>query len=154
MKTIRNSVFETNSSSSHSLTINSGVLDQTYPLDNNGNVVINNGSGETEFGWQQEEYRDVGSKLIYAYIQADDVKRNNWLQMLDKVVLEYTGGGRIFWNLQEYNKYSGKLERCGYIDHQSSSCEGSNTQMFDSEENLKNFLFSSKSYITTDNDNR
>lgn len=154
MKTIRNAVFETNSSSSHSLTINShGVLNQTIPLDFKGNVVINAKDGEYEFGWQNDEYYDVNSKLNYAYIQATDVGRQDWLDMLNEVIKEHTGANNVYWNFEEYSKYSYKNERIGYIDHQSSSIEGENTEIFDNKDNLKWFLFDSKSYIKTGNDN-
>lgn len=50
------------------------------------------------------------------------------------------------WGNEIYMKY-------GYIDHSSSACEDQNLEMFETEENLKNFLFNNSSYIQNDNDN-
>ena len=41
----------------------------------------------------------------------------------------------------------------GYIDHQSSACEGENIQIFESEKDLEAFIFDDEAYIVGDNDN-
>jgi hypothetical protein len=43
--------------------------------------------------------------------------------------------------------------RFAYIDHQSAACEGENTEIFDSAEDLERFIFCPESYIQGGNDN-
>ena len=108
--------------------------------------------GETEFGWEEKEINDVGSKINFAYLQTMYAANPRWLGMLEKVIREATGVTEITWKLvDEYDPKDGR--QWGYIDHQSSAEEGKNTEMFDSEEDLKAFLFGSGSYIHEDNDN-
>jgi hypothetical protein len=163
--------FVSNSSSSSFIVIDSAIdNNRIKELKKNfeGTVLVVDGSfGHTEFGWEREEHYDTGSKIIFAYIQAmslieatwntDDelkAKSEEWLEMLEKVVKKNLGVREIEWKLTtrwDLEKSTGKAH--AYIDHQSASCEGMNTEMFDSEEELTNFLFSDKSYIQTGNDN-
>lgn len=115
-------------------------------------------SGEREFGWDNKKYTSVYSRINFAYLQAmsvaeydksSEATKHKWLAMLEKVIKEYTGTPSIA-NLIEM-EYGGKY--WGYIDHQSCSSEGENTEIFESEESLKNFLFSRDSYIQGGNDN-
>ena len=94
--------------------------------------------GETEFEWQIERYNDVWSKINFAYLQALYARRDDWIDMLNDVVEEYSG-----WTLI--------LNEDGYIDHQSIGLE--NREMFDFRGNLETFLFSPESFIQNDNDN-
>ena len=145
MKTqIRKSVFETNSSSTHSLVItDANDLLQNLGIDPDGSVVIGR-DGTIEFGWEQEDYNDPHSKVNYAYFQSES--RDEWRSLLEEVVLEHTGAERIKY---DFPKTQWGPE--GYIDHQSLG--GDCAEMFDSKETLKRFLFSPKSYVITDNDN-
>jgi hypothetical protein len=110
--------------------------------------------GETEFGWEQRKYHSEYDRINFAYIQAmtaidGDKPNQTWLDMLDKVVKEYTGANKVENLLsKDYNS-----DTWAYIDHASASYEGENIEMFESEEALKNFLFSNDSYIQGDNDN-
>ena len=106
-------------------------------------------NGCCEFGWQEEQYFDVFSKINFCYIQCSYLsvdEQEYYLGMLEKVIKEYTGVSEIIWDFPEGN-YD------WYIDHQSSAEEGENMEMFDSEEHLKMFLFNNNSYIQCDNDN-
>jgi len=123
-------------------------------------LVIDKDFGETEFGWQFEKYSDFGSKIIFAYLQAaymtiyrkDTDSGQQWLNMLEKVIKDKLKISEIVWNISaEYDSPEGKDH--AYIDHQSASYEGKNTDMFDDENSLTNFLFNPQSYIETGNDN-
>jgi hypothetical protein len=115
-------------------------------------LVVDGKLGETEFGWQEEEYSDFGSKLIFSYLQTIYANYNGLLKMLEEVVKENTGAPDIQWNIQEtWSGGDGKDN--GYIDHASSACEGRNIDIFYSKETLKDFLFNPLSYIHNDNDN-
>ena len=134
--------FISNSSSSSFVVISDGELDQ---LDEDVSLLVPTDKGEYEFGWQQEKYNDFYSKLNFCTLQCLnvwDTKGKNWFKMLKKVIED-----KLHINL-ELDEHT-----AGYIDHQSSAYEGSNTEMFDSEYNLIQFLFSSDSYIENDNDN-
>jgi hypothetical protein len=163
--------FVSNSSSSSFIVINP-VIDDTEIKKLRKNfegtvLVVDDKFGHTQFGWERDEHYDLGSKIIFSYIQATSLIESNfpidfplkdkarkWLQMLEKVIKDNLGVREIEWNLTtrwDLEKSTGKS--LAYIDHQSASYEGMNTEMFDDEESLTNFLFNGKSYIETGNDN-
>lgn len=134
--------FISNSSSSSFIVISNDDLDQ---LKDEDVLEVPTVRGEYEFGWQEERYDDFYSKLNFCVLQCQAVwntKGEEWFKMLQDVVKE-----KLNIDLKITNGVS------GYIDHQSSAVEGSNTEMFDNKEDLKQFLFSSGSYIQNDNDN-
>lgn len=142
MLNIRNNVFETNSSSSHSISISSesdGLYD-TIDLDENANVVLNGG----KFGWEEEEYHDALTKANYCAVDVfNDPKK---IQMLKDVIKKHTGARKVIINFTtDYNS-----ENYSYIDHQS---RGTSAEAFSSEKNLKRFLFRHNSVLHTGNDN-
>jgi hypothetical protein len=139
--------FVSNSSSSSFIVISSRNLHDYRVF---GDYVIGD-EGECEFGWDVKTYYDIPSKINFTYMQAKYVKNDNWLNMLYKVIKEHTGCDKVRSNLTI--DWTNKEKRQGYIDHQSASIEGENTEIFESPESLKNFLFSSHSYIETGNDN-
>ena len=143
--------FTTNSSSSSFV-----VIDETGELEIPKffeSLVSGADLGETEFGWGPDEIRDSGSRINFAYLQTLYGKGNPaWLPMLEKVIKETTGVKEIIWKLTDsYDTPEG--EEWGYIDHQSCASEGKNTEIFESEDVLKCFLFGKGSYIVLDNDN-
>lgn len=144
--------FTTNSSSSSFVVIdNTGEL--VIPKFVNG-LVSDKDLGETEFGWGPDVITDVGSRINFAYLQAAIYGKGSpaLLPMLEKVIRETTGVTEIIWKLTD--SYEPKDDKeWGYIDHQSSASEGQNTEIFDSEDTLKRFLFGAKSRIVLDNDN-
>lgn len=91
MNNIRKSIFETNSSSSHSITIanNSGILETITP-DSNGNIFLKG----RPFGWKWEKYNDPSTKAIYCYIDCWDAAYKK--DMLREVIIEHTGAKEIF----------------------------------------------------------
>lgn len=153
MKATRANVFETNSSSSHSLTISAGEIIEP-PFDKatlrKGVVSIK----RAEYGWEWRRMFRAESKLSYLLTQLlqgepspvnDD---ENWIDelaatrpevaMLNRVVKEFTG-----CKLQ-------LLPSEGYIDHDSN---GRGLELFQDEAKLKQFLFNRESWVQTGNDN-
>lgn len=160
--------FVSNSSSSSFIVIEpltgSISIDKRTVLD--GDVlVVDRHTGYGEFGWEQDTHHDFGSKLIFAFCQADYLLNNpyksegthnqgrKWMDMLEKVLKDVLDVKEVVWNIT--TKYGEETEGRDhvYIDHQSASYEGSNTEMFESEQTLKSFLFNPRSYIETGNDN-
>lgn len=169
--------FVSNSSSSSFIVINKkskyvNDLDKLRNLYGGRPLVVDNNFGMAQFGWEMEEYYSFESKVIFSYLQASYMLNNDisfkndtaetisarnafgkkWLEMLEKVLIGDLYVSNIEWNLNL--KWSVDDERkVAYIDHQSASYEGRNTEMFDNEESLKAFLFNNNSYIVTGNDN-
>ncbi len=150
-------VFETNSSSTHSVTVH--PLKDGEHKDSSVEKYVDfafaGGVGQTvlyvypgEFGWEFEEYSDFPSKLAYAYTFAKSICKaddNKALNMLRKVLLESEHIDCVVFcrSNDDYYEY-------GYIDHQSYDVAQS---LFDSEEKLRNFLFNPNSFFETGNDN-
>ena len=163
---IRNG-FVSNSSSSSFVIIKDGTLDQKGHIKIKNNILNINGEyGTLEFGWERKEYKNVYSKINFAYLQTEYslteydyklkkiVKSKNGkkrLDMLEKVIKEELNVKVIKWGIT--TDWVSKDKISGYIDHQSNAFEGKNIEIFDSPEILKQFLFSSHSYIQGDNDN-
>lgn len=141
MKIIRQGQFETNSSSSHSISIdNNASTFGTIGLDADGNVVL----GPGEFGWEVESYHDCWTKATYCAIDA--LNNSHKIDMLKEVIAEHTGAKEVIIDCSD--SYNDK--NYSYIDHQS---HGTSHEAFESKETLKNFIFGNSSYLYTDNDN-
>ena len=141
--------FVSNSSSSSFIIIGTGldyILKDAYDGET---LVVDNNFGTTEFGWGPEAVNDAGSRIIFAYIQAMYAKRDDWLELLDKVIKAHTGCDSIIWEIT--TDYSSN--DFAYIDHASNAGEGKNIEMFESEHSLLQFLFERNSSIMLDNDN-
>lgn len=138
--------FVANSSSSSFIIIGDGknlvnkdvLVDKTFII-----------SGSYEFGWEETKYTSCNERIAFAYLQAMIVDNQVWLNMLDKVIKEHTGA----INVENKLSLDYKDGNYSYIDHQSSSIEGENIEIFESEDILRNFLFDNSSYIQGDNDN-
>ena len=135
MKQIRRNVFETNSSSTHSISIvdTKGMYDTILP-DEDGNIVLEGG----EFGWEIKEYSDPLTKANYCAIDNED--NQDRLDMLIEVIKEHTNCKEVIIKSLEDS----------YIDHQSA---GNSDEAFWNKESLRIFLFSPSSTLYTDNDN-
>ena len=114
MRNIRMCVFETNSSSVHSLVISNKDREQSkLKLNKEGKIEIDFGS----FGKEHREYTSQYDKLSYLitclyYIAGYDIENiyNQWeFDNIEKVVCSYTGATGI--------EILGKVEP--FIDHQS-----------------------------------
>ncbi len=138
--------FVSNSSSSSFVVIgnNGDRSHQVRSLIEDG-VLILGTQGEIEFGWGPDTISDVFSMINFAKLQVINGNNPQWGVMLDDVIKEATGCTEILWDE--------KLNDDGYIDHQSSSREGSNTEIFENEDALRRFLFCQDSSIHLDNDN-
>jgi hypothetical protein len=130
---IRKGVFETNSSSAHSVSIadetKEFVLDALYP-DQNGNILLTGG----EFGWDWFKHNDALTKANYA-AQAFNNNGND-MEMLVDVIKEMTGAEEVLFDCED-----------GYIDHDSYGTAPTN------REDLKNFIFNKNSWLFGGNDN-
>lgn len=173
MKTqIRRSVFETNSSSTHSISIVREPTNIHFPTTLEFNV--------GEFGWEWKIYSDYLSKASYLYTailyntclesntELSDGKQkcramvNEKLNKIKKSLSKY-GIKCIFHPFQiktyNYNDYSNGHPTWsyypgtrGYIDHGNGLKEWINTILND-DALLINFLFDNSSVIETGNDN-
>lgn len=151
-KVIRPNVFETNSSSTHSLVLSEAgnLLEQPFSdvITKQGVVTVEGG----EFGWDIETFTNVHDKLSYLYTDAmlsaseksePDPETNDKLRMLVDAVKEHTGLVLGFSHNSGYWEF-------GYIDHQSVGlCADVWSK---GVEGVKQFLFDPSSYFETDND--
>jgi hypothetical protein len=154
MKKIRKNVFETNSSSTHTVCIASGSTREDIrnlpKLNEEGDLEVYTG----EYGWEIANYNQVEDRISYATTFAlnkdleyaeqekpiDDIKfKGPHIDMLVSKLKEFTGANNIIF-----------IKGFGYIDHQSWD-EAS--EIFESEESLEQFLFNPLSHFMTDNDN-
>lgn len=130
---VRTSVFETNSSSAHSLSLakcdQEFVMDTIYP-DQDGVILV---KGQ-EFGWAWEKFNDAMTKL--AYVMQDQPGKHD---EIIEVVKEQTGALEVIFD-----------ENGGYIDHESY---GTAHEVCYSADSIKNFVFNKNSWLFTGNDN-
>ena len=150
---VRKSVFETNSSSSHSLTLAKGdLVGQPFSSEvlRIGTLMLEKG----EFGWGWRRFYETDEKVQYLFTQLfrDDIPQGDAaavtaelrgseprFDMLCRVIKDHTG--------LEVQVVPGSE---GYVDHESVSV---GMELFRSENDLKQFLFSPESCIETGNDN-
>ena len=142
MKTVtRQSAFETNSSSTHSITINkNNVLFDSITPDALGTISLFGG----EFGWEWEIYDDPITKANYCAVDALGDEEHT--EMLIRVIKLHTGAKEV------KILASGDYEHVNrsYIDHQS---KGTSLEAFSDDDTLKNFIFNRRSKLFTGNDN-
>lgn len=161
MKALRFGTFETNSSSTHSLTI---VRPRHYgPLKvepDSNRVEMHCG----EFGWEREVYSSPEEKLCYLWTmfcmtelhKADSLAEIKFLpgfQLINDAVAENCNCDGISARSITHSKYGG-LDCGGYIDHQS--CEDySSVQDFLDQNGMTvaSFIFDDTIAIQTGNDN-
>lgn len=142
MKTIvRSGVFETNSSSSHSISIDSSnLLYDSIKPNRDGYIILHGG----QFGWTWEKFDDCLTKANYCAVFA--MKDETRTEQLKRVIKEHAGAKDVIVSVSddyEDSNYS-------YIDHQSLHV---GAKAFESDETLKNFIFNRKSVLYTGNDN-
>lgn len=134
MKTvIRKGVFETNSSSMHSITVSDkdGLMDK-LPLDSDG-ITLTIDCG-ISFGWGMDLYNEPEVKAAYCILDDMDI------DMLERVLKTQTGAKVINY----------KDEDQGDIDHQSY---GITKEELKTEDDIRNFIFNPGSELVIDNDN-
>lgn len=138
MKKIRKGVFETNSSSTHSICID---INETNNLDIPNEIHTSYG----EYGWEHDRLETVSEKASYLFtglkqLQLDDTFNEVLTYLKDEVGIDI-----IFEETGDYF-YE------GYIDHCNELMEFL-TAVCSDYEKLKRFLFSKFSFILTGNDN-
>lgn len=150
--------FVTNSSSSSYIIIGKGDKDDNikalaYIAKKYGELSIGgNLGGTTEFGWEVVKYDTLYDRINFAWLIAkyNETDHADWMVMLMDCLKKRTGCENITSHItMDYDHEEDKV--WGYIDHQS--VDRDNFRMFDSEEDLDDFIFSDKSYIQGDNDN-
>lgn len=174
MRQIRKNVFETNSSSTHSVSVSSknssydsyDCLDPFKDYDNK--VYVKFG----EFGWEICDYDTPYKKLQYVVTMlvetegnnitcVDDLFETDGFKLINDAVADYCDCDGIWidedMKLDSYewdNKTHYYISHNGYIDHQS--CEDySSVQDFldDYGVDITKFIFDSGVVVHTDNDN-
>ena len=145
--------FVSNSSSSSFVVIGNSFPDPDWHKNNFKDCVFEGSEirGCTEFGWGPDVLKDADSRINFAYIQAQMINNDEWMNMLREVIMEYLECHDVIINITD--QYSSKDGVWGYIDHQSAACDGENIEIFENKEVLKRFLFCEDSKIVLDNDN-
>lgn len=136
---VRKSVFETNSSSAHSITIDDSgeLLDTLEPTDDLPIIAL---SGD-QFGWGVDEFNDALTKANYLATYGMYNGQQDVLDTLAEAIEEHTGYPVCYvYPEGDYDIY---------IDHQS------NEQLFSytNKEQVKDFVFNKKSTLIIDHDN-
>lgn len=128
---IRRNVFETNSSSMHSLSIIGS--DRMRDVNFGEKVVIQ----QDEFGWGYEELTTPIEKLSYLYTEY--CEDGYMLDMIKEAVKDYTGAKVEYEVIFE-----------GYIDHES---RGMIRDSITGKQSIVDLVFNDKNVIIIDNDN-
>lgn len=136
----RRGMFETNSSSAHSVVTGSTTDFVSAVRPGEEEIAIEPG----EYGWGYDELHLWVEKASYAYTHAANYGQDWQLEMLRKVIEEYSKLPVRFvvWEGSD----------TGYIDHQSAGLLD-DADVFDSKENLKAFIFGRGNFVIIDNDN-
>jgi hypothetical protein len=153
---VRHQVFETNSSSSHSITV-SGDEAADFGL---GANVLRSGIIRVEcyndFGWTWEERASTTDKIAYMLMQCDPNGFSDGVDVGDDIIptlVERNENARWLVDLIERTTGCQVEFVVGDwvgIDHQS---HGEGRELFSDEDQMRRFLFSGSSYIRTGNDN-
>lgn len=175
MKTIRHNVFETNSSSTHSVSVSHKITslygsdclnDYIDYFDNKVHVRFG------EFGWEIESYALPYDKLQYVVTMLVETEGNNitsvddlWetegFKLINDAVADYCHCDGIWiddnMKLNSYTWYGEKhyyISHEGYIDHQSYEGYKSVQDFLDDYGvNITDFIFNLGVVVHTDNDN-
>ena len=157
MLQIRQGVFETNSSSTHAISI--AKWDDTMRVPDSIHFCLNK-----EFGWEFEKYNDVMSKASYLWIAACSIYGNisnedNLIEIKEKIfnILFDAGVKNITFDSGDYIEYDWNNEGAllsfnGYIDH-VYSLNNWVDELIDDPNLLLAYLFNPDSQVYTGNDN-
>ena len=174
MKQIRRNVFETNSSSTHSVCISSNYnkyfdsnsLNAFIDYDNKVHVRFG------EFGWEIEDYNSPYDKLQYIVTMlvetegnnvscVDDLFETDGFKLINDAVADYCHCDGIWIDENmEMDSYTWNgnthyyIEHEGYIDHQSCEDYNSVQDFLDYYDlDITQFIFDGDVIVHTDNDN-
>lgn len=157
MRQVRNNVFETNSSSTHSISISRrGSLEKSnLMIEYDGYIHTHLG----EYGWEVRNYYTQADRLLYlvtmAWEKSDYCNEDDLRSAIDRF-METPEFREISDKVGKYAECSGVLLEYedGYIDHQSHEDYGSlNDFLGQNEIDLVEFIFRSGVIVHTDNDN-
>lgn len=143
---IRKSVFETNSSSTHSICIARDV---------NLNTPKSIYFGFGEFGWECDTLDSTKKKASYLYT---GMAANGRLDEFNELKKKLEGKGVVvkaeepIWKESTYNPGVKYIDNGGYVDH-SDELSAFINAVCEDEGKLFRFLFSPLSFIITGNDN-
>ena len=140
-KQIRKGLFETNSSSTHSIVVgNNGenVYDH-LPY----RVIFEGG----DFGWETDVFKDTHSKASYLYTCIVENEQRDYIDKI-KEILDKWG---VKYEFEELNE-KGRFKEYHYVDH-SYEARGLVEKLCENEDLLMNYLFSDGSFVETGNDN-
>lgn len=128
MFNVRVKCFETNSSSTHSVSLSSTtIIDKSLNIYRNREITFEGG----EFGWEWKRYDDALSKINYLSMFFENTEE------LKDIIKEVIGAEIIF-------------KKEGYIDHVGDHRK---KIKFLDREDLKNFIFNKRRFLFTGNDN-
>ena len=164
---IRKNFPETNSSSSHSVSISlSGKYykpeEWNIEIQDDGTIFIPNSIDD--FGWEFRKYNDVLTKIQYVssifYVKENPKK----LKILKDVIKSFTGAKRVIFEFEkdfeeecrDYLKKNEKLNLKDIINFGSEIDHGSNSifpQILESKNTIKDFIFNPSSWLFLGNDN-
>lgn len=172
---IRKGVFETNSSSCHSISINSNTPNYAPPESLYVNYETNRVSVSFgEFGWEIESYYGVGAKLEYLITMVAETEGNKittveefyeteGYKLINDSIANYCKCDGIELKdgelkMRSYTRSDGSictyLNHEGYIDHQSTEDYSSLKDFLDSYGlSVIDFVFNRNIAVHTDNDN-
>lgn len=135
MRQIRQGVFETNSSSTHAISVSTGNVE----IPDNYTLVFETG----EFGWEHGTLESVYEKASYLYTALYTDRKE---QIADVIKTLESNGVKV--EISEDNDY----KYC-YVDHSYGLSDFLDYVLAD-DSNLLNYLFSPFSFIVTGNDNQ
>lgn len=148
MQQIRHAVFETNSSSTHSISISRNMKTLDFLPVEDGVVTIYG----MEFGWDEDEFWDAPTKASYAMLYAHEWSTGDaHIHILTDVIKAQTGCTEVIYAYDDGTPEKDEYP-WGYIDHQSAE-DGRLDYLFADTETLRLFIFNPDSMLRTDNDN-
>ena len=137
---VRQGAWETNSSSTHSLSIAKRgqhfEFHMTFFPNKEGILYLHGGS----FGWEWAKYNDAHTKANYCATHCGASSPNSARDMLVSVIKKQLKCKEVVFASDDL----------GYIDHQS---HGTASEAFSSAEKLRRFIFNKNSWLYTGNDN-
>ncbi len=141
MRVTRRSVFETNSSSTHSICVTkSNRLDKEVP-----HVIFKFG----EFGWAYDKLTTTAEKASYLYT---GIMSRNKPYLLDSIKQILDRHYVTYEFEKSYSTQHGPYPYTGHIDHAHELTDFL-VNVCSDDSKLLRFLFSSESFIITGNDN-
>lgn len=148
-KKIREGVFETNSSSTHSISIctedTNRLLDTCLQPNDDGVINLEGG----EFGWGIEDHYDAITKANYIALWSNVYSGGRFDDVIKEVICNQTGAKEVIFLFSPDSNWDD--ENYSYIDHQSADNDYS--YICEDKDLLRHFIFNRQSFLHLDNDN-